>query len=317
MEYKEQLNSRIIFNVHETRRKQKLFHKKIGKAWHSKKEYIAHFFSTRFGRKKTDHTKESVKKKDQTQSLTTPLHIPGKNDSDNPGKLAVYTCVFGGYDTPKEPLIKSEYCDYYIITDVDVSDKSAWKRIIPKQYPEGFETWHPAIKNRYYKMHPDELFPDYKYSLYIDGNIRPITDLYPFLIQMVNAGKIIGLFKHPICRDVYEMADMVKSEDLVNREEAEAQMNRYKNESFPEQWGLFECNFILRMHINERCKSVMHTWWQEYFHGEKRDQLSFTYALWKNGMQFSEVCCFGKNIRHNSRLKLREHNRPHSIVEQK
>ena len=44
MEYKEQLNSRIIFNVRETRRKQKLFHKKIGKAWHNKKEYSAHFF---------------------------------------------------------------------------------------------------------------------------------------------------------------------------------------------------------------------------------------------------------------------------------
>ena len=103
----------------------------------------------------------------------------------------------------------------------------------------------------------------------------------------------------------------------IQLKKADLQMERYKAEGFSTGWGLFECNLILRMHNEQLCKDAMDTWWEEYLNGEKRDQMCFAYALWKNGMQFEDVCCFGKNIRHNSRLKLREHNWAHSKVEQK
>lgn len=163
-------------------------------------------------------------------------------------------------------------------------------------------------------MHPDVLFPDYDYSLYIDGNIRPITDLFPFLIKMTSSCKFIGLFEHPVCRDVYEMTELLKTINLVNHEKADLQMQKYRSELFPEKWGLFECNFILRRHNNNQCKAAMSTWWEEYMTGEKRDQMCFTFALWKNGFAYNDVCRFGKNIRNNLRLKLTDHNRVHSKV---
>lgn len=312
MEYKEQLNSRVIFGIRETRRKQKLFHKKIGKAWHNKKEYTTHFFSTRFGKKQVskDKTVECIPSEQSSKSVSA----TAKQQEESVGKLAVYTCIFGGYDNLQEPLIKSKYCDYYIVTDKSMSKKSAWKKLIPKHFPEGFDGWHPAIKNRYYKMHPDVLFPDYEYSLYIDGNIRPVTDLFPFLIKMVKEGKAFGLFEHPVCHDVYGMTELLKTINLVDHNKADLQMQKYHSEFFPEKWGLFECNFILRKHRIDKCKDVMNTWWDEYLNGEKRDQMCFTYALWKNGFAYNDVCRFGKNIRNNSRLKLTDHNRVHNKV---
>lgn len=312
MEYKEQFNSRLIFGIRETRRKQKLFHKKVGKVWRNKKEYTTHFVSTRLKKHVSKgRTVQPLSREPSAKSVSVKTKQQGKPL----GKLAIYTCIFGGYDNLQEPLIKSKYCDYYIVTDKSMSQKSTWKKLSPKQYPQGFDSWHPAIKNRYYKMHPKELFPDYEYSLYIDGNIRPVTDLFPFLIAMEKEGKVFGLFEHPVCHDVYEMTDMVKAENLVSHDIADLQMQKYHSECFPEKWGLFECGFILREHNNDRCKEVMKTWWEEFLNGEKRDQMCFTYALWKNGFAFDDVCCFGKNIRKNSRLKLSNHNRAHSKVQ--
>ena len=301
----------MVFEIRETRRKQKLFHKKLGKAWHNKREYISHFFCKH--RSKRNSSEDDLKTESAVKTkriLSNELLQIGED------RLAVYTCVFGGYDDVEEPFIRGKYCDYYIVSDKKINPKSRWQQIEPKEYPEGFDEWHPAIKNRYFKMHPDILFPEYKYSLYMDGNVIPVVDLYPFLIKMKRKHSLFGLFNQPIWNCLYDMTEILIVEDLVNRDGAESQLNRYLLEGFPKQWGLFECNFILREHHQEKCKAVMDTWWKEYLNGEKRDQMCFTYALWKNGFMFEEVCNFGKNWRKNARLKEKAHNRPHSKVSQ-
>ena len=310
MEYKEKFLSKAIFSLREVKRKNGLFLKKLGKALHNKREYLEHFV-----------TKHSKKEKNELPHLSSvETHSAPQNSFAGDtlivgeDRLAVYTCVFGNYDDVEEPLVTGNYCDYYIVTDRPVEPKSKWKQIEPKEYPDGFDSWHTAIKNRYFKMHPDVLFPDRKYSLYVDGNVRPITDMYPFLVQMKGHPSIIGLFNHPVWNCLYEMTDILIEEDLVDQSGAGSQLERYLSEGFPKQWGLFECSLILREHNNPDCKRTMDTWWREYMNGEKRDQMSFTYALWKNGFRFSDVCNFGKNWRKNSRLKEKAHNRPHSKV---
>lgn len=59
------------------------------------------------------------------------------------------------------------------------------------------------------------------------------------------------------------------------------QMDRYKKEGFPEKYGLPETNFMVRFHNDERCKKLMDTWANEVANGSKRDQLSFSYSVWK------------------------------------
>ena len=229
-------------------------------------------------------------------------------------RLAIYTSVWGNYDKIMEPIIKGPNCDYYIITDQEIPNKSIWKKIEPKNQPEGFATWHPAIKNRYYKMHPHEIFKEYEYSIYIDGNVRPVTDLYPFLIHMKKHHKEFALFRHPIFDCLYDSAEHLKKIELVDSSVMDLQVEKYRLQEFPEKFGFFECGLILRKHHVMKCQRAMETWWNEYQNGVKRDQQSFTYALWKNGIDTSDVCILGDNIRENSRIKLNNHKRKQQKV---
>ena len=47
----------------------------------------------------------------------------------NGEKIAVYTAIYGNYDSIPEPLYADPKCDYYIFTDQDIPDGSIWKKM--------------------------------------------------------------------------------------------------------------------------------------------------------------------------------------------
>ena len=49
-----------------------------------------------------------------------PLNLKGK-------KIAIYTCVTGGYDSIKEPVFINDKIDYFIFTDNDNFSSKIWK----------------------------------------------------------------------------------------------------------------------------------------------------------------------------------------------
>lgn len=308
MQYKEHIISKTIFVVRESFQKLKYYKKRIHKVWRQRKEYFSREYFEESKEKKI-LTSNNVEYSDYNQNCNS----DSKRDDVNL-KLAVYTCVFGNYDKITNPAFMSEYCDYYIVTDQEIPKKCKWNKIIPHNTPEGFEEWHPAIKNRYYKMHPHELFEEYDYSVYLDGNIQPMADLYPFLEKMIRENKNIALHKHPIFKCLYDSGEHLKKIELVDCELMDKQFELYNIEGFPHNYGFFECNVILRNHHEKKVIKVMDTWWDEYNKGVKRDQQSFTYALWKNGLNKSYVCVLGPDVRKNSRLKISDHKRKHEKV---
>lgn len=300
--------SRLIFQVRELKIKINYYKKKLMK----KIDYcLKHSYNNQPLTLK--NTCELLKPKSDS-SICNKNDISDSSNERSYSKLAVYTCVFGNYDQIKNPFFKSKYCDYYIITDQELPKKTMWKKIMPNTLPNGFESWHPALKNRYYKMHPHELFSDYDYSLYIDGNIRLMTDVYPFLIKLQNEKKILALHKHPIFSCLYDSGEHLKKIDLVDCAMMDKQTNRYLNEGFPRGFGFFECCLILRNHHNESVIRIMNTWWNEYYHGVKRDQQSFTYAIWKNGLTASDICLLGTDIRKNMRVSILDHKKTHEKI---
>ena len=64
---------------------------------------------------------------------------------------------------------------------------------------------------------------------------------------------------------------------------ADKQMNRYKSEGFPVNYGLVQTNVMIRRHNDQYSKDLMEKWWSELKDYSHRDQLSFNYALWKTG----------------------------------
>jgi hypothetical protein len=66
------------------------------------------------------------------------------------------------------------------------------------------------------------------------------------------------------------------------QENVNPQIDRYKKEGFPKDFGLLQSNIMIRKHNEEDCIRLMECWFEELKNGSHRDQLSFNYALWKN-----------------------------------
>ena len=225
---------------------------------------------------------------------------------DHPnGRLAVYTVLYGDYDKIKPVGFKSPQCDFFIITDQDVDGSLGWKKI-DATLPEELKDASNSVKNRYFKMHPDVLFPEYEYSLYLDATIEPEYDLFPLLGRM--GEKFIGMFRHGSRDCIYEEAKTVVRIGKVGKEDAAKLTGRYKEEGFPEHFGLTAGGIILRRHSDAECKKVMDDWWRMYLEGPKRDQLSFMYCLWKRGYELRDVAELGQDYEFEPRIGSEAHN---------
>lgn len=118
-------------------------------------------------------------------------------------RIAVYTAVFGSYDEWKEPLIHPDNIDYFIITD-QRANGGAWKKLdakklLPKEAKSNTE------KNRFFKMMPHLLFPEYEYSVYVDGNVWITSDLTPLTAGLEQFPLAMHRHKNRVC--VYDEID--------------------------------------------------------------------------------------------------------------
>ena len=215
-----------------------------------------------------------------------------KKNNSKKEKIAVYTAIFGNIDNIIEPFFKPDNIDYYIITDQSVPEESMWKKVenTEKKIPSELTNQY---KNRFCKLFPDVFFDSYDYSIYVDGNIMIVSDLTNLVSKLSN--KEIGLFAHPSRSDVYLEAAAVIYLNNAKANDVKKQIRYYKNEGFPENFGLFENSLIVRKHNGIKCKKIMQDWWEQLNTYTCRDQLSLMYVLWKND-GINNVRCLGPNI---------------------
>lgn len=216
-------------------------------------------------------------------------------------RVAVYTCITGAYDKIAEPLFCPDNCDFYIVTDQDVSGTSAWKKIEIDRQSEELKDLSNVEINRYFKMHPHILFPKYRYSIYLDGNIQPISDLTEFVNLIGKSG--IAAHRHSFRNCVYKEAEVLVYLKKDDPKRIREHVNYLKNSEMPENYGLIECNVIAREHHNSVCKAVMKSWWEEFLKHSKRDQISFVHALYVNGVSVDDVATLGNNVFENDAIK--------------
>ena len=232
------------------------------------------------------------------------VNFPREFSQRGPGRIAVYTCIFGNYDAVKPIGCRSKYCDYYIITDQAVDEKSGWKKL-DVQFPQELQDASPVLKNRYCKMHPHILFPEYDYSIYLDGSIIIYADIFPILGRM--GEKILGMYAHGSRDCIYQEAAKVVELGKAPKDIVDAQMSVYRQEGFPEHFGLTDGIVIARKHNDPRCVQLMNDWWKLFCEYAKRDQLGLMYAVWKNGMQYTDIALLGANYQEDARLKSAGH----------
>ena len=218
-------------------------------------------------------------------------------------RIAIYTSVFGDYDSLCLPRVFPENIDYYYISEKRVLENSKvhWinaDSVLPKWVNSDIK------KNRYLKMHPHIVFPEYKYSVYVDGNIEIVGDVSNCFKKSKTG---ISLYEHFNRDCLYYEGLQVVNFKRVCVDDVYNQLCRYLQEGMPLHYGLTEMALIAREHNNPVCREIMELWWKEFNRGAQRDQLSFMYSLWKLGYNYDDISILGKDFRKSPYLRYFNH----------
>lgn len=212
-------------------------------------------------------------------------------------RTVVYTCITGGYDELIVPEYISEECDYYLISEKDITENTIYKWIdlydvIP------FKELDPTRQNRYCKINVHEIFPQYDFSIYVDGNIKIVSDITMCLADIKKSGIAVSGKSSSLCTYVEALRCIGTRKD--DKDKIIRQIERYYKEGMPRYFGEFLCNVLVRNHKNSVCQKLMQDWWHEVYKESKRDQIALPYVLWKNGLTADDVGTITENPRQGS-----------------
>jgi len=246
--------------------------------------------------------------KNKTDSITRVPDIFFNNSADyKKKKIAVYTCIVGDYDVPQEPLVKTENVDFFLFTDSLDKYKDLSSSFSIKEIPLNLQEKGCVLANRYIKFHPKVFFQNYDYAIYIDGNVRIISDIRP-LVNCCTSATGLAMHWHRFRQCVYEEARLCVLLRKGKKKLIKDQMKKYRKEGLPEKYGLNEANMIVSDLNNEISCRLLDLWWNEFVRsGSMRDQLAWPYILWKNGFSIKDVGFLGKDICQNSKLEVMNH----------
>lgn len=218
-------------------------------------------------------------------------------------KVAVYTCITKGYDKPKIPVYVENDTDYYMYTDSTEIQGKVWKKkdIDCEKYEDE--------ANRYYKFHPEIFEKSFDYAIYVDGNVKVISDVTTLCSIAHKAKTGIAMHKHHKRDCVYQEGKACKYYKRGNYKKIEEYLDKMKKENFPEKFGLFEATVIVYDLKNPNTKKIANEWWNMYYKSNtKRDQIFFPYIIWKMGFDIEDVGDLGNNIWKNPKFIVYGHN---------
>lgn len=205
----------------------------------------------------------------------------------------IYTAIIGGYDTLVEPDYNPEGWDFVCFTDRDLKSDT-WE--IRKTLPLYTDNTRTARKH---KLLAHRLFPEYEYSLWLDGNIKVRGDVNELLVHLDDCN--YATYDHSQNQldprnCVYDEANTILQFGIKNNGSykdnpllIKGQMERYISEGYPVNNGLVVQMEVLRRHNEKDVVDSMEYQWNELKYNSKREQLSFNYVAWKNDLKFNYI----------------------------
>lgn len=221
-------------------------------------------------------------------------------------RVAVYTAIFGNYDQLHEPGFTPDNVDYFVYTDGEVPAGGKWKKR-PWEDVMDASAMTGTEKNRYLKMFPHLLFPEYEYSVYVDGNNLVTGDLTAMAARTEDFPVAMHLHKTRDC--VYKEIDACIATRKNSVQALTEHRTLLKRMGVPEQWGLLAAAVIARRHHDPLCIKIMETWWDCFLHGCRRDQIGLIHCLWKLKIDPVKLSGLGKDAAANSKFIKCPHNR--------
>lgn len=198
-------------------------------------------------------------------------------------KGVIYTAIVGRYDTmPEHTKYNLKDFDYVCFTTSDniANIKYPWKAIPIEPLCHIIPTNDKVKIARWFKTHPNMFFRNYQLSIWIDGNIKFLTD--PLIYVNDHKFDTILIPSHPVRNCIYMESKACLAMKKDSPENIKKAMDFLKAKKYPENNGLVQSNIIVRYHNKPECIKLMDTWWDVIKNYSKRDQLSFDYACYVN-----------------------------------
>lgn len=219
-------------------------------------------------------------------------------------KKVVYTALTGGYDA----LEQHEYIDSsydYICFSNDFGDKE--KVGIWTIRKIDYATDDKQLLSRYPKLQPHKVLQEYDISLYVDANVNIHTSfVFERIKKLMDENVLLAGVKHQFRDCLYEEAYKVVLDGMdKNRKAVRQQLSYYKNQGFPRHWGMYEANVIFRQHNNAIIINQSNEWWRLRCEYSKRDQLGFSFTLWKYNIPFNYLLPENEWARNSEHVRCR------------
>lgn len=228
------------------------------------------------------------------------LRVLGFKISYKVNNKVLYTCITGNYDALTK--VKAARKDWDYICFTDNSELLKHKKLgVWKIKPLVFDELDSVRNARYHKILGPLFLKKYKYSLWIDSNIQILSDyIYDLVEGNLQKSMLVPLHHQRNC--IYDEAEACIKLNKDDSAVISKQKEFLISEGMPEKYGLCETNIMYRQHNNQLIKDMMLEWWYFVQNYSKRDQLSFTYVLWKNNVElfkivFANCSVDGKNFK--------------------
>lgn len=219
---------------------------------------------------------------------------------DRIGRLAVYTAIFGRKDSLQE-VRTFPGVDFFCFTDDPTLNSRSWRIVLAQ--PSSAD---PRMAAKIYKILPHRYFPEYDYSLWVDGTHTPAIDLR-YLVWKFLETSDLALFRHPRRSCIYDEMDACLTYNKGNADQICRQREKYLKENYPPHNGLAACTVILRRHGIEAVAKAMESWWEEINRYSARDQLSFNYVAHRHQLKYALI---PGDVYHNHFFTFMQHRRP-------
>ena len=241
------------------------------------------------------------------------------SNEKNP-KIVIYTCIMNNYDI-LQPVVKMSNVDFICFTNTDtLKSDGNWKF---RSIPDELRDLPDIKKQRIVKICPHRWFPEYDYSLWIDGNIK-LNILNDFFRKYDLEKCPFYTCKHPARNDIYDEGLVIIKMKKDTYDSISSQMYEYRKDKYPPHGGLIESNILWRKHNDKNVVDLDEMWAKEVIEKSHRDQMSFNYCAWKLNFKYG---LFDQNYRlrnsffsilnHKNKFDLNKKNQNTKLIIQK
>ncbi|AJP73895.1 glycosyltransferase domain-containing protein [Sphingomonas hengshuiensis] len=194
-------------------------------------------------------------------------------------RIIVYTCVSKNYDRALMPVPASDAVRFVCFTDSPAYLRAPGWEVRAVESPERLQSGHDI--NRYHKFFPHRLFPDARWSIYLDGNLRYAGDWRALVDRVAAAGAGLGAFWHPEGHSLAQEIEACRRLKFDARDTAcvDRQIALYVGDGARLDAPIPTNNLLVRDHAFPGLADAMSLWWSHLFEFSKRDQISLLHAL--------------------------------------